>query len=84
MDFRKVHHLREVLVQDWRGNAVSTMHFSYDNAEYLQPHFIEVGSGDQAKAREIYYELGGSRAAETAIGKTVTIPNRGWSWRDLF
>jgi hypothetical protein len=60
------------------------MQYSYDNASYLDPHFMGVGFAAQAKARELHYQLGGSRARDMAVGKTVILPNRGWSWRNLF
>ena len=83
MDFKDVHHLREVLVRDWRGNTVSTMQYSYDNASYLRPNFMEVPFNYQERARELYLEYGGRRGEGMLIGPTAILPNHRSSWWEL-
>ena len=73
--FNQVHHLREVLVRDWRGDTVSTMQYSFDNASYLRPTFMEVPFQHQERARQLYSDYGGRRRPEDVIGPTVIITN---------
>ncbi len=76
MNLKQVHHLREVLVRDWKGNTVSSMEYSFDNAAYLEPHFTEVPFDYQERARELYLNYGGRWNEEVKTGTTVVIPNR--------
>jgi hypothetical protein len=75
MDFKNVHHLREILVTDAEGKTASTMQYSSQNASHFRPNFVEVPFNDQARARELYLRGGGRRRAEMRIGTPVVIPN---------
>ena len=77
MDFKNVHHLREVLVTDARGKTTSTMQYSSQNTSHFRPNFVEVPHEDQARAQELYLKWGGTRRADMRIGITVVIPERG-------
>ncbi len=76
MEFNRVHHLREILLRDARGNTTSTMQYSFDNAAYLHPNFFEVPFADQERARELYLDQGGRRSQELTIGPVVILPHR--------
>lgn len=76
MDFKNVHHLREILVTDAQGKTTSRMQYSSQNASHFRPNFVEVPFDDQTRARELYVKWGGSRREEMRIGMTATIPNR--------
>lgn len=76
MDFKNVHHLREILVKDGQGKTTSTMQYSSQNTSHFRPNFVVVPFTDQTRARELYLKWGGSRQTENRIGMAVTIPNR--------
>ncbi len=76
MDFKNVHHLREILVTDAQGKTTSTMQYSSQNASHFRPNFVEVPFNDQMRARELYVRWGGRRREGMRIGITATIPNR--------
>ncbi len=78
MDIRRVHFIREVLVDDYAGRAIPTMQFSYDNASYLNPGYLAVSTNEIDRVRALYLKLGGSRAEAGGDGTTVIIPNRSW------
>ncbi len=85
MDIQRIHFIREILERDYRGKAIPTMQYSYDNASYLDPIFMEVPSHDQASLRALYEKLGGRRSEEAWFGTTVIIPNRSYwaSWQSI-
>ncbi len=74
MDFKNVHHLREILVTDAQGKTTSTMQYSSQNASHFRPNFLEVPLEDQARARKLYSRWGGRRRGGIKIGMTATIP----------
>ena len=76
MDFRNVHHLREILITDAQGKTTSTMQYSSQNASHFRPNFLDVPYAFQARARELYLKLGGKRRDGMRIGMTVVIPSR--------
>jgi hypothetical protein len=76
MDFKNVHHLREILVTDAHGKTTSTMQYSSQNASHFRPNFMPVPLEDQARARELYLRWGGKRRAGIKIGMTAVIPMR--------
>ncbi len=75
MDFRNVHHLREIVVTDTHGKTITTMQYSSQNASHFRPNFVEVPFNDQPRARELYARWGGRRGEGMRIGMTATIPN---------
>ncbi len=83
MDIKRIHFIREVLVTDHRNKTTPTMQFSYDNASYLHPSFMNVPSADQAQVRKLYGQLGGSPPGGGWSGSTVIIPNRSF-WASLW
>ncbi len=85
MDIQRIHFIRGILGRNYQGEAIPTMQYSYDNASYLDPIFMEVPSNDQANLRALYEKLGGSRPAEAWFGTTVIIPHRSFwaSWRSI-
>jgi hypothetical protein len=74
MDFRNVHHLREILVTDAQGKTTITMQYSYQNASHFRPNFLDVPLVDQARARKLYLRWGGGRREGIQIGMTAIIP----------
>lgn len=74
MDFKNVHHLREILVADAQGKPSSMMQYSSQNASHFRPDFSEVPFKDQARARKLYLRWGGRRREGIKIGMTATIP----------
>ncbi len=76
MDFKNVHHLREILVTDARGKTTSIMQYSSQNASHFRPNFQEVPMDDQERARELYLKWGGKRREGIKIGTTAIIPMR--------
>lgn len=76
MDFKNVHHLREILVTDAQGKTTSTMQYSSQNASHFRPNFVEVPFSDQSRARELYVRWGGRRREGMRIGMSAIIPNR--------
>jgi hypothetical protein len=74
MDFKNVHHLREILVTDAQGKTTSTMQYSSQNASHFRPNFSEVPLVDQARARKLYLRWGGRRRDGIKIGMTAVIP----------
>jgi hypothetical protein len=76
MDFKNVHHLREIVVTDAQGRKTTIMQYSSQNASHFRPNFVEVPYNDQTRARELYMKWGGKRREEMRIGMTAIIPNR--------
>lgn len=76
MDFKNVHHLREIVITDSQGRTTSVMQYSSQNASHFRPNFTEVPSRDQARARELYLKWGGMRREGLRIGMAAIIPNR--------
>ena len=74
MDFKNVHHLREVLVTDAQGRSTSTMQCSSKNASHFRANFLEVPLEDQARARKLYLRRGGRRREGLRFGMTAIIP----------
>jgi hypothetical protein len=73
MDFKNVHHLREILLTDADGKAVSRMQYSSQNISRFRPNFVEVPLKDQPLARELYMRLGGKRREGLRIGMEVIL-----------
>jgi hypothetical protein len=82
MDVSKIHFIREIMVEDYRGRETPTMQVSDDNASYLRPKFLSAPSAEQEKVRALYLKLGGGRREGWWIGSTVIIPNRSF-WASL-
>jgi len=76
VDLKNVRHLREVLVTNARGKAISIMQYSSQSVSHFRPNFVEVPLDDQARARELYLKWGGHRREGMILGMTVIIPNR--------
>jgi hypothetical protein len=76
MDLSNVRHLREILVTDAHGKAISIMQYSSQNASHFRPNFVPVPFNDQTRARELYVRWGGRRREGMRIGITVVIPDR--------
>jgi hypothetical protein len=74
MDFKNVHHLREVLVTDAQGKPTGTMQYSSQNASHFRPNFLEVPWADQELARKLYLRWGGRRREGIKFGMTAIIP----------
>jgi len=73
MDFKNVHHLREVLVTDQHGKTTSAMQYSTQRSSRFRPDFVEVPRADQALARELYARLGGRRREGMKIGASIIL-----------
>ena len=73
MDFKNVHHLREVLVTDAYGKTSSLMQYSSQSLSHFRPKFVEVPFNDQMFARELYVRLGGRRPKNLRIGMSVIL-----------
>lgn len=71
MDFRNVHHLREILVTDAYGKTMSAMQYSTQQISRFRPNFVQVPFKDQGLARELYLRLGGRRREGNRIGADV-------------
>lgn len=74
MNFKNVHHLREILITDAQGKTTGTMQYSSQNASHFRPNFTEVPWADQARARKLYVRWGGRRREGIQIGMTAIIP----------
>ncbi len=85
MDIQRIHFIREILERNYQGKPIPTMQYSYDNASYLDPIFMEAPSHDQANLRALYEKLGGRRSEGRWLGTIVIIPNRSFwaSWRGI-
>jgi hypothetical protein len=73
MDFRNVHHLREILVTDTGGKETSTMQYSTQQISRFRPTYSPVPFNDQKLARELYLRLGGSRRQGRRVGAEVIL-----------
>ncbi|HZQ07483.1 MAG TPA: hypothetical protein VFD70_12960 [Anaerolineae bacterium] len=73
MDFKNVHHLREVLLTDENGETTSTMQYSSQKISRFRPDFVEVPFKDQIVARELYLRMGGRRREGMKIGIDVIL-----------
>ncbi len=71
MDFKNVHHLREILVTDIHGKPLGSMQYSTQPISRFRPNFVEVPFKDQKLARELYLRLGGRRRDGSRIGVDV-------------
>jgi hypothetical protein len=73
MDFRNVHHLREILITDMQGTTTSAMQYSTQQISRFRPSFSPVPFNDQKLARELYLRLGGKRREGAKIGVEVIL-----------
>lgn len=73
MDFRNVHHLREILVTDANGKESSAMQYSTQPMSRFRPSYSPVPFKDQRLARELYVRLGGRRRAGRTLGVEVIL-----------
>jgi len=73
MDFRNVHHLREILVVNSVGKETATMQYSTQQISRFRPSYSPVPSKDQRLARELYARLGGRRRTGSRIGVEVIL-----------
>ena len=77
MDIKRVSFLREILVSDRQGKTTSVIEFSYDDRFVRRQRFFGVPDLEEAQARQLYQEWGGSRAEGCRFGATVGRPE----WR---
>lgn len=77
MDIKRVRYLREILVSDRQGNTTAVIEFSYDDRFVRRQRFFGVPDLEEAQARQLYIEWGGSRPEGYRIGSTVGRPE----WR---
>lgn len=73
MDFKNVHHLREILITDAQGATTSAMQYSTQQISRFRPDFVQVPFQDQALARELYIRFGGKRREGVRIGMQVIL-----------
>lgn len=73
MDFKNVHHLREILMTDAYGKTISAMQYSSQSISRFRPSFVEVPFKDQKIARELYVRSGGRRREGLRIGLEVIL-----------
>lgn len=73
LDFKNVHHLREVLITDRYGKTTSTMQYSSQGISRFRPSFVPVPFKDQARAHELYLRMGGRRREGMKIGMEVIL-----------
>lgn len=73
MDFRNIHHLREILVTDADGNSTGMMQYSSQRISRFRPDFVPVPFKDQLIARELYLRSGGRRRDGVKIGMEVIL-----------
>jgi hypothetical protein len=73
MDFKNVHHLREILITDTQGTTTSAMQYSTQQISRFRPSYSPVPFKDQALARELYLRLGGKRREGMRIGMQVIL-----------
>jgi len=73
MDFKNVHHLREILITDTQGTTTSAMQYSTQQISRFRPDFVQVPFQYQALARELYFRVGGKRRDGVRIGMQVIL-----------
>lgn len=73
MNFKNVHHLREVLTTDEQGKSRGTMQYSSESISRFRPSFTDIPYNAQVTARELYVRLGGKRREGTRIGAAVSL-----------
>ena len=73
MDFRNVHHLREISVTDTNGKETSAMQYSTQQLSRFRPSYSPVPFKNQRLARELYLRLGGRRRPGSRIGAEVIL-----------
>lgn len=73
INFKNVHHLREVLVTDAQGKPASMMQYSTASISRFRPNFVDIPFNDQKVAHELYIRLGGKRRAGMKIGMQVIL-----------
>lgn len=74
MNQQRVRFLREVLVADSNGKSTTTIEFSYEDRFALKPRFFGVPDDQEAQARQLYLEWGGTRREGQRHGTTVSRP----------
>jgi len=74
MDIKRIHFMRELLVTDGKGTTAVVLEFSYDDRFVRKPRFFGVPDDDQARARQLYLDWGGSRPQGDWVGATVSRP----------
>lgn len=73
MNFKNVHHLREILVTDEYGKMGSTIQYSSQSISRFRPSFVDIPYHDQTVARELYVRLGGKLRQGLKIGIEVIL-----------
>lgn len=73
MDFKNVHHLREIMVTDAYGKTESTMQYSSQSISRFRPSFVNIPFHDQNAARTLYVRLGGRLFPGMKIGIEVIL-----------
>ncbi len=73
MDFKNVHHLREILVTDIYGTTTGAMEYSTEQISRFRPSFVPVPFKDQPLAQDLYLRLGGKRRDGMRIGTQVIL-----------
>lgn len=74
MNKQRVRFLREVMVTDRSGKPTTTIEFSYDDRFARKPRFFGVPDDEEAQARQLYTEWGGTRREGQRSGTTVSRP----------
>ncbi len=74
MNAQRIRFLREILVTDRNGKSTNTMEFSYDDRFVRKPRFFGVPDDEEAQARQLYLEWGGTRLEGQRRGTTVSHP----------
>jgi hypothetical protein len=74
MDNQRIRFLREILITDRNGKSTTTIEFSYDDRFVRKPHFFGVPDDEEAQARQLYLEWGGTRLEGQRRGTTVSHP----------
>jgi hypothetical protein len=74
MDKQRVRFLREILITDRNGKSTTTIEFSYDDWFVRKPRFFDVPIDEEALARQLYLEWGGTRLDGQRRGTIVSHP----------
>ncbi len=74
MDIQRIRFLREILVTDRNGKSTIEIEFSYDDRFVRKPRFFGVPDVEEAQARQLYTEWGGTRLEGQRRGVTASHP----------
>jgi hypothetical protein len=74
MDKQRMRFLREILITHRNGEPTTAIEFTYDDRFVRKPRFFVVPYAEQAEARQLYLEWGGTRREGQGRGTTVSHP----------